>query len=121
LYVQGGTIVAIGGLEQGASLTQSCYQTSSWSSSTWYGLHVGATTYAFKTPASGGSGLVVSGSSTPTLTSGVTVSGGTTYFDGTFIANCSVNDGNSVSLSTYTGGNSGDGPGGNGGGPGNRF
>ncbi len=121
LYVQGGTIVAIGGLEQGASLTQSCYQTSSWSSSTWYGLNVGATTYAFKTPASGGSGLVVSGSSTPTLTSGVTVSGGTTYFDGTFIANCSVNDGNSVSLSTYTGGNSGGGPGGNGGGPGNRF
>ena len=121
LYVQGGTIVAIGGLEQGASLTQSCYQTSSWSSSTWYGLNVGATTYAFKTPASGGSGLVVSGSSTPTLTSGVTVSGGTTYFDGKFIADCSVNDGNSVSLSAYSGGSNGGGPGGNGGGPGNRF
>lgn len=121
LYVQGGTVVAIGGLEQGASLTQSCYQTSSWSSSTWYGLQVGATTYAFKTPVSGGSGLVVSGSSTPTLTSGVTVSGGTTYFDGMFIANCSVNDGNSVSLSAYSGGNSGGGPGGNGGGPRNRF
>ena len=125
LYVQGGTIVAVGPLENGASLTQSCYQASSWNSSTWYGLTVGSTTYAFQTPyydKSGqspyGSGIVVSGSSTPTLTSDVTVSGGTSYFDGIFVANCSVSGGSSVSLSEYSGGSSGGGPGGNGGGPG---
>ena len=38
LYVTGGTIIAIGGLESGASLTQSCYSTSSWSKSTWYAM-----------------------------------------------------------------------------------
>ena len=110
LYVQGGTIIAIGGLERGASLTQSCYQTSSWSKSTWYALTVGETIYAFKTPSSGGSGLIVSGASTPTLQSGVTATGGTEYFDGTMIIDATVSGGSNVSLSNYTGGNGG-GPG----------
>ena len=76
LYLTGGTLVAIGGLESGSSLSQSCYSASSWSQNTWYGLTVGSTTYAFKAPSSGGTPLVVSGSSTPTLQSGVSVSGG---------------------------------------------
>ena len=75
LYVQGGTIVAVGGLENGASLTQSCYKASSWSKNTWYALTVGSNVFAFKTPSSGGSNLIVSGASTPTLKSGVTASG----------------------------------------------
>ena len=119
LYVQGGTIFAIGGLESGASLTQSCYSASSWSKSTWYALTVGSNTYAFKTPSSGGTPLVVSGSSTPTLKSGVTVSGGTSYFDGYANIGGSVSGGSSVTLSSYSGGNSGGGPGG--GGPGGRW
>ena len=98
LYVQGGTIIAIGGLESGAQLSQSCYQASSWSKNTWYAITVGSETFAFKTPASGRNSLVVSGTSQPTLKSGVTVSGGS-----------------SVSLSSYSGGG-GFGPGG--GGPG---
>ena len=114
LYVEGGTIIAIGGLENGASLSQKCYQSSSWSKSTWYALKVGSDTYAFKTPSSGGSPLVVSGASTPTLSSGVTASGGTAYFDGLLREGCSVSGGSSVSLSSYSGGGGQGGPGGGG-------
>lgn len=112
LYVQGGTIVAIGGLESGASLTQSCYKASSWSKNTWYALTVGSNVFAFKTPSSGGSTMVVSGASTPTLKSGVTASG-TSIFDGVGYYPASATGGSSVSLSSYTGG--GGGPGGGGG------
>ena len=116
LYLTGGTIVAVGGLENGSQLTQSCYQ-SSWSANTWYALTVGTSTFSFKTPSSGGSGLVVSGASQPTLQSGVSLSGGTSCFGGLAISGGTVSGGSSVSLSSYTGGNSmGGGPGG--GGPG---
>lgn len=117
LYVQGGTIVAIGGLENGASLSQSCYSASSWSKNTWYALTVGNDVFAFKTPSSGGTQLVVSGASTPTLKSGVTASG-TAIFNGMGYYPASVSGGSSVSLSSYSGGNSGGGPGGGGHGPG---
>ena len=112
LYVQGGTIVAIGGLESGASLTQSCYKASSWSKNTWYALTVGSNIFAFKTPSSGGSTMVVSGASTPTLKSGVTASG-TSIFAGVGYYPATASGGSSVSLSSYTGG--GGGPGGGGG------
>lgn len=82
LYINGGTIVAIGGVERGASISQPYYSENSWSSDTWYALSSGGTTFAFKTPTSGGSGIVVSASEQPTLQSGVDVSGGTTYFGG---------------------------------------
>ena len=119
LYVNGGTLFAIGGLENGASLGQACYQASSWSKNTWYGLTVGETTYAFKTPSSGGNGLVVSGSSEPSLLSGVSVSGGTSAFNGMAAFDASVSGGSSVSLSAYSGGSGMGGPGGGGmGGPG---
>lgn len=119
LYVNGGTLFAIGGLENGASLGQGCYQASSWSKNTWYGLTVGETTYAFKTPSSGGNGLVVSGSSEPSLLSGVSVSGGTAAFNGMAAFDASVSGGSSVSLSAYSGGSGMGGPGGGGmGGPG---
>ena len=116
LYVTGGTIIAVGGLENGSQLTQSCYQASSWSPNTWYALTVGSETFAFQTPSSGGSGLVVSGASQPTLQSGVNTSGGTSRFGGLGITGTTVSSGSSVSLSGYTGGNSmGGGPGGSGG------
>ena len=116
LYVTGGTIVAIGGLESGSQLTQSCYSTNSWSKNTWYAMTVGSETFAFQTPSSGGSTLVVSGASQPTLKSGVTVSSGTKIFDGAGYTDATVSGGSSVSLSSYTGG--GGGPGGGPGGPG---
>lgn len=119
LYFTGGTLIAIGGLEQGSSLTQTCYQASSWSGNTWYSMTYGSEVIAFYTPTISGSGsgpgggqstMVVSASSTPTLKSGVTVSGGTGIFDDNLYLNATVSGGSNVSLSQYTGG-SGPGPG----------
>ena len=126
LYVQGGTLIAVGGLESGAQISGgTCKQTTSFTSEAWYALYDGGELVAaFQTPATsssssggtrpgGGPGgskkLVVYTSSTPALKSGVTVSGGTTYFDGAANIGGSVSGGNSVTLSNYT--NSG-GPGG---------
>jgi len=118
LYVQGGTLIAVGGLESGASLTQSCYSASSWNKSTWYSMTLGDEIIAFKTPSSGGNTLVVSGASQPILKSGITVSGGTNLFEGLITTDCSISGGSDVTLNTYTGGNGGFGPGGGPGGPG---
>ena len=110
LYVTGGTIFALGGLESGASLTQACYQASSWSTNKYYSITVGEDTYVFKTPSSGGTKLVVSGASKPEVKSNVTVSGGTEIFGGYGVVNGTVSGGSAVTLSTYS--NSGGGPGG---------
>jgi len=120
LYVEGGTLIVIGGLESGAQLNQSCYQASSVSANTWYSISVGADTYAFKTPTFSTSGggynpgggsrtptLVVSGSTQPTVKSGVSVSGGTEYFNSTFNCGGSYSGGSNVSLSSYSGGGGG--------------
>ena len=113
LYITGGTIVAVGGLENGASLSQSCYYASSWNKNTWYALTVGSNTFCFQTPTGGGSGLVVSGASQSTLKSGVSISGGTSLFGGLGNNGCTVSGGSSVSLSSYSGGTAmGGGPGG---------
>ena len=119
LYVQGGTLIAVGGLESGAQISGgTCKQTTSFTAEAWYALYNGSELVAaFKTPAAstsssggsrpggGGSGskkLVVYTSSTPALKSGVTVSGGTTYFDGAANIGGSVSGGSSVTLSNYT-------------------
>ena len=125
LYVTGGTIVAIGGLENGASISGgTCKQTSSWTGNAWYALYNGnEVALAFKTttksssggggygPGGGGSSqkLVVYTSSTPTLKSGVTASG-TEIFDGMGYYPATVTGGSSVTLSSYS--SSGGGPGG---------
>ena len=112
LYVPGGTIVAIGGLESGSSLTQSCYQ-ASWNRNTWYALYNGDDlAFIFKTPSSGGTNLVVSTASTPSLKSGVSVSDGTEIFSGLGLTGGSVSGGSSVSLSAYSSGGNGGHPGG---------
>ena len=118
LYVNGGTLMAIGGLENGAQLSQACYQASSWNKSSWYSLTVGSETHCFKMPSSGGTGLVVSGASQPTVKSGVTPSGGTSVFNGSGVLSCSASGGSDVSLSTYSGGQGMGGMGGGGGFPG---
>ena len=109
LYVSGGTLVALSGLESGASLTQSCYSTSSWNKGTWYGMYDGSNNliFAFKTPSSAGSPLVVSYSSKPTLKSGITVSDGTSIFSGMGNIGGTTSGGSSVTLSSYSGGSGG--------------
>lgn len=114
LYVQGGTIVAIGGLEQGASLSQTCYQATA-SNSTWYCLSGGSEDFIFKTPSSlSTSTMVVSTGGTTALKSGVTVSGGTAILNNYAYTGASATGGSNISLNTYSGG-SGGGPGGGGG------
>lgn len=107
LYLSGGTVVAIGGLESGSSLTQACYQNSSWSRSTWHSLSdTSGNVFHFKTPSSGGSGIVVSTAGTPTLLSGVSLTGGTSIFQGMALVDVSnISGGSTVSLTSYSGGN----------------
>jgi hypothetical protein len=114
LYINGGVLFAIGGLENNAVQTQKCYSASSWSAKKWYSMTVGDNTYAFYTPEKGGSGLVVSGATEPTVKSGVTVTGGTQVLNGMGVLDGSVSGGSNVSLSAYSGG--GGAPGGPGGG-----
>ncbi|MBQ6769030.1 MAG: carbohydrate-binding domain-containing protein [Prevotella sp.] len=126
LYITGGTIFALGNLENGASITGgTCKQTTSWTGNTWYALYNGSTLVgAFKTPTKsststgggpggggpGGGGpgggnsqkLVVYTSSTPALKSGATISGGTEYFDGMAKFDCTVSGGSDVTLSNYS-------------------
>ena len=131
LYVQGGTVIAIGGLERGASITGgTCKYTSSWTENTWHALYNGGELVAaFQTPTkasgsnnpggsgpggnrppggggpSGGGGsqqLVVYTSSTPSMTSDVTVNGGTEYFGGVANIGGTVSGGTSVTLSNYS-------------------
>ena len=122
LYIQGGTIVAVGNLESGASITGgTCKQTTSWTANSWYALyHGGELVFAFKTPnktnSGGGYGpgggsqkLVVYTSSTPTLKSGVTA-GGTEVLDGNGYYPATATGGTNVTLSNYS--SSGGGPGG---------
>lgn len=111
LYINGGTLFALGGLESGAVLSQACYSASSWNKNKWYSVTVGDNTYAFLTPGSGGTGLVVSGSSQPEVKSNVSVSGGTQIFNGMGVVDGTVSGGSTVSLSKYSGGNSGPGAG----------
>lgn len=128
LYVQGGTLIAVGGLESGAQISGgTCKQTTSFTAEAWYALYNGSELVAaFKTPTAttsssgggrpgggrpgggpGGPGggsnkLVVYTSSTPTLQSGVTVTGGTEYFEGAANIGGEVSGGSNVTLSNYT-------------------
>lgn len=118
LYVISGTLVAIGGLEGGAHLSQACYS-ANWNANTWYGLYQdGALALAFQAPSRGGNTLVVSTGSTTTLKSGVTASG-TKIFGG--MGATAASGGSDVTLSAYTAAGGMGGPGGGGwpgGGPG---
>lgn len=104
LYVQGGILVTLGGLESGAELSQSCWTAGSWSKNTWYGLTVGSDVFAFLTPSSGGSGMVVSCASEPVLMAGVTANG-TAVFNGMGYFPASFSGGSDVTVSSYSGGN----------------
>lgn len=80
LYIQGGTVVALGGIENGASVSQKS-SSASWSKNTWYGITAGSTSFALKTPSGGGSGMYLYGDATPSVKSGVTASG-TSFWSG---------------------------------------
>jgi len=108
LYIQGGSVIAVGGIERGASISGgTCKSTTSWTADTWHALYGGSNlVMAFKTPSkSSGRGgnqqLVVYTSSTPSLQSGVSVSGGTAYFGGMANVGATVSGGSSVNLNNW--------------------
>jgi hypothetical protein len=118
LYFQGGTLVAIGGLERGANMGQTCYSAVSLSKDTWYALYSNdEAAFVFKTPGNfSSSKFIVSTGGTTALQSGVTTDGGTAFLNGYALSGASVSGGTAVALSTYT-----DSPqGGPGGGPGSQ-
>ena len=68
LYISGGTLMAFGGVESGAGITQAVVNVSSWTAGTSYSLHDGDTLLLeFTAPAKGGNGIVISH---PSLVSG---------------------------------------------------
>lgn len=103
LYVNGGILFAIGGLEGGSVLSQACYSTS-WSKNNWYALTADGETYCFKSPSSGGSGLVVSAASKPTVYTGVTPEDGTSEFNGMGVFGGSASGGSQVTITSYSSG-----------------
>lgn len=73
LYITGGNIVAIGGLENGSSLSGVTSKSTSYSKGSWYTLKNGATTaFSFKVPSNSsmGTSMTIVTSSTPSVSSG---------------------------------------------------
>ena len=104
LYISGGTVIAVGGIENGSSVTVPHISSSSVSGNTWYTTTYGTDAVAFLTPSISGSGggpgggghgpgggssnsVYIAAPSTPSLANGNNVSGGTSLFEG----NCYVN------------------------------
>ena len=114
LYVTGGTIIAVGGLESGASLSQTCWSAGTVKANTAYALFDkdGKVLGAFKTPSTGNLTLVLSAPSLDSAKYDVTVSGGTTLFNGAYTEGATVSGGSGCNLSSYSGGGGHGGPGG---------
>ena len=102
VYVNGGIIIAVGGIENGATVNQPYIQSTSISSDSWYTVTFGDNAVAFHTPTistGGGTGggpggpggnnssTFISAPTTPSLASDNIISGGTSLFEG----NCFVN------------------------------
>ena len=114
LYLTGGTVIAVGGLESGASLSQTCWSAGTVKTNTAYALYDkdGKVLGAFKTPSTGNLSLVLSAPSLDSVKYGVTVSGGTTLFNGAYTDGATVSGGSGCNLSAYSGGGGHGGPGG---------
>jgi hypothetical protein len=116
VYVNGGVLIAVGGIENARVINQPYIQSSSVSSNSWYTVTYGDDAVAFYTPTistgggpggggpgGGGPGwgsstTFISAPTTPSLASGNNVSDGTAYFEG----NCIVaNNGGSAGIEDY--------------------
>ena len=111
LYLTGGTVISVGGLESGASLSQACWSAGTVKSNTLYALFdsEGNALCAFKTPSVGNLTLVLSAPSLSKVSYGVDIDGGTELLNGMFWEKPSVSGGTAGNLSSYSGGNGGGG------------
>ena len=111
LYLKSGTLVAIGGIESGSSITGTAYSTSSWGKGKWHAVYdkSGNAVFGFKTPESSGNSTMVvyCNGATATLKSDVSTSGGEIIWGGFGYAPGSFSGGSNVSLSTYSGNSGG--------------
>ena len=85
LYITGGNVAAIGGLESGSSLTGVTSKSVSYSKGSWYTLKSGSTAaFSFKVPSNNsmGSSMTICTPSTPTATSQSSAPSGTTIWNG---------------------------------------
>ena len=114
LYLSGGIVITVGGLESGASLTQSCWSAGTVKANTDYALYDkdGNVLGAFKTPSASNLALVLSAPSLSSVKYGVSVSGGTALFNGAYTDGATVSGGSGCNLSAYSGGGGHGGPGG---------
>ena len=106
LYLSGGIVIAVGGLESGASLTQSCWSAGTVKANTDYALYDkdGNVLGAFKTPSASNLALVLSAPSLSSVKYGVSVSGGTSLLNGVYTQDATVSGGSGCTLSSYSGG-----------------
>ncbi len=104
LYVKSGTLIAVGGLESGASITGSAYSASSWSKNSWHTLYDSSSkaVISFKTPSSGNSLVVYSGGKSASLKSGTSVSSEGAIWGGNGSTDSSASGGSAVTLSSYS-------------------
>ncbi len=119
LYISGGTLLAFGGVESGASITQPVINVTSWTANASYSLYDGDTLLVeFTAPAKGGSGIVISH---PNLVSGSSYTLKTSSGSATLTATMNAQSGGEGGGNNPGGG--GGNPGGNpgGGGPGGRW
>ena len=109
LYLSGGIVIAVGGLESGASLTQSCWSAGTVKANTDYALYDkdGNVLGAFKTPSASNLALVLSAPSLSSVKYGVSVSGGTSLLNGVYTQDATVSGGSGCTLSSYSGGGGG--------------
>lgn len=113
VYVNGGVIIAVGGIENGTAYNQPKIQQSSVSSNTWYTVTYGDNAVAFYTPTistgggpgGGGPGgpggsnsskLVISSPTTPTLSTGNSITDGIAHFEGNCYVSGNGNDSTGV-------------------------
>lgn len=101
VYVNGGVVIAVGGIENGATVNQPYIQSTSISSNSWYTVTFGDNAVAFLTPTistgggpgggpggghggpgGGSSSTFISAPTTPSLASDISISGGTSLFEG---------------------------------------
>ena len=108
LYLQSGSLVAVGGIESGSSITGSAYSTSSWTKSGWYTLldSNSKVLFSFKTPSSSSNTtmIVYNDGGNVTLQKSDSTQGWEFMWDYRGSTSGSAENGSEVSLSAYSGG-----------------
>lgn len=106
LFLQSGSLIAIGGIESGASITGTAYSTSSWSKGAWHALYddEGKLVFATKAPSSSSNNTMVvyADGKGITLQGGVSVNEDGEIWAGCGCTGLDVSGGSAIALSSYS-------------------